>query len=270
MLVRVASCSSRSRVYDGASWDALALPPETSGLAAQQMLAVGSTLHVVLVDPTDPDRVGIARHDGTRWLPTLQAPGERRPATIVLGKKTSRNSRTLLVAAVSAKRREVFRLDNDQWTRVAWRPAAGLPNQNSGPLQTSRSILLSRTTLEGTKWPFLVDAAGADRRLKPASRKPLNPRGTAAQGQLLLVGTRPWAIWQEADTRASNDVITTIHAAELTSEGRIGRRTEVTRFRSFAPATLGLARIWGAVYALAPSTVGAPPRATRVELIRVK
>jgi hypothetical protein len=255
--------------FDGSRWISQQLPTGVDGWAIQQLLAINSTLHVLLIDPRAPSHGVIASRNGTTWTPYFSAPSVDPDAILYLGGSAAGRDGQLVIGSVSSRVREVFSRDWPEWTRIAQAPMSGLPNQNSGPVLTPSSVLFSRSSIKSLRWPFYVDAAPPGGQLRPATGIPLSKPKTASQGRLVLARGQPWVTWEEAQVARKHNALRRAFVARLDDRGHVRERHHVATFRSVIASSLDIVAVGDAVYALSSHSAGAPPYRATVELTRI-
>jgi hypothetical protein len=255
--------------FDGNRWISQQLPTGVDGWAIQQLLTIGSTLHVLLIDPRMPSHGVIAAHDGTTWTPYFSAPSVDADAILYLGGSAAGRDGQLVIGSVTSRVREVFSRQGAEWARIAQAPMSGLPNQNSGPVLTPSSVLFSRSLIKSSRWPFYVDATPPGGQLRPATRNSLSKPRTASQGRLVLARGQPWVTWQEAQVTRRRNALRRVFAARLDDAGHVRERYHVATFRSVIASSLDVVAVGDDVYALSTHSAGAPPYQATVELTRI-
>lgn len=266
-----AACSGASRrgipavvCWVDHRWEDQGLPA-VAGSAINQLIAVRGSLYALLINVADPSLVRITRFDGTSWTDLPSVP-RGAPSTIAFLGRSARADR-LLVGTTARNGRRVYGLRDGSWHRLAQGPGAGLPNQNSGPVQTDRAILFASSRIGADGWPFRIQHARRNGMLR--NSRSFNNAGTRGQGVLELVERTPWALWQEARLDAAQREVTTVAASRLSSEGGSAGRTVLADFPSFGPISLTLVGFRGFTFGLFTQPIGSPPAATRVSLIRL-
>jgi hypothetical protein len=254
---------------DDGRWISQQVPTGVDGWAIQQLLTVGPTMYVLLIDPRQASRGLITAREGSTWTPYFSVPSGDREAIWYLGGSTANRSDQLVIGSVSSRVREVFSRQGSDWTRIAQAPMSGLPNQNSGPVLTASNVLFSRSLIKSQRWPFYVDTSQPGGKLQPASRS-LSKPGTASQGRLVVAQGQPWVSWEEAQVTRRPDALRKVFAARLDDMGRVRERFHVGTFRSVIASWLDVVAVGKDVFALTTSSSGAPPYRATVKLVRLR
>jgi hypothetical protein len=254
---------------DGGQWVSQGLPAQWAGWAIQQLFGDGDRLSVLLINPRVPRQAVLLRRTADAWETSVPVPPTAADAIHHLGRDLAARPAPL-ISSVGSRRRVVRALGADgRWQTIARRVlSGGLVNQNSGPLRTSRRILLSRSTIRTRRWPFTVDVAIPGGGL--AADHALSTPGRASQGVLTAVGQDPWVLWQEATVRPGVAQDVNVVAAELDPLGRPQRRYAVATLRGVVqPSFLDVVTLAGRTYVLTTEAHAGARTRTTVSLRRV-
>lgn len=254
--------------FQDEAWQPQGLPDSLAGWAIQNMEVTDGNLVVLLINPLVPNQSLIAAKQGDKWAEPIPGPPIS-DGILYLGSDVA-GSR-VLVGTVSPTRRAVWSLAADgSWRSVAASPWKGLVNQNSGPVATKTNYLFSRTDIKGRTWPFAIDGARIQPsdRLSQTTKSPLSRSKRRAQGRLVLLQGRPWAIWQEGRPLSDRQgESTTVYAAALSARGVPTRRSRVAHFARLTwPCSLDVLRVGNRTFAVVTASVGLSRQRTRVRM----
>lgn len=148
-----------------------------------------------------------------------------------LGQRTL-NARSGLVDVAFAaldRKRFVATLSPGGWTRSELLPklAPGVPGWQSSTIRTRQGLLIpvhTISTTEGVPWTLSIYRRQNDGSWVELGEKPLNVGSGNAQGTILPVGNRVWALWEEYG-KEGTDEPTDIYGALVDQSGTGIERT---------------------------------------------